>query len=91
MYKKQIQELHEQMLNDEMKSKKLEYEYKSVEEKCNILKSEKERMQLEYERLKESFDKINSNSTLFEESGNDGMIISQNLSTYLLVFSKKKI
>lgn len=60
MYKKQIQELHEQMLNGEMKSKKLEYEYKSVEEQLSTLRVEKDRLQLDYERLKDNLDKINT-------------------------------
>lgn len=68
MYKKQIQELHEQILNDEMKMKKLEYEYKGVEETCSAVRSEKERIQLEYERLKESYEQLNINARVFESA-----------------------
>ena len=69
MYKKQIQELHEQMLNDEMKSKKLEYEYKSMEEQFNNSRLERDRLQLDYERLKDNLDKIGSSApSLFDES-----------------------
>ncbi len=62
MYKKQIQELHEQRLSDEMKMKKLEYEYKSAEEACNLLRSEKEKMQAEYFLLKSSAEKAKETS-----------------------------
>ena len=60
MYKKQMQELHEQILSDETKMKKLEYEYKGVEETCNNLRQEKDKLQSEYERLKDTHDQMTS-------------------------------
>jgi uncharacterized protein (DUF3084 family) len=48
MYKKQIQELHEQVLNDEMEMKKLEYEHKSLEEINANLKIDKQTLFLHF-------------------------------------------
>lgn len=48
MYKRQIDELREQMLNEERKSKKLEYEYKNKED----------RFHSDMKQLSENFDKI---------------------------------
>jgi hypothetical protein len=47
MYKKQIQELHEKMLNDEIRMKKLEFELKTTEELCRSLSNEKSRLEME--------------------------------------------
>ncbi len=70
MYKKQIQELHEKVLADEMKMKKLEYEYKGVEERHmqtqQLMRVEKERIQLELEHLKESHEQLVVNSQIFQ-------------------------
>jgi hypothetical protein len=70
MYKKQIQEFHEKILNDEMKMKKLQYEYKSIEESHlqteNNLRIEKERIQSEYQRLKETHEQLLVNSQAFQ-------------------------
>jgi chromosome segregation ATPase len=63
-YKKQIQELHEKVLVDDMKMKKLEYEHKSVEEKCNELKNEKERLRSEHQHLKEMHEQLQLNAQL---------------------------
>lgn len=72
MYKKKIQELHEQCLNDEMRTKKLEYEYKGMEESyvqtVNNLRSEKDRIQSELERLKETHEQLIINSQTFQSS-----------------------
>lgn len=66
MYKKTIQELHEQILSDEMKSKKLEYEYKGVEEAHiqaeNNIRMERDRIQNELDRLKETYEQLVINS-----------------------------
>ena len=73
MYKKKIQELHEQVLNDEMKSKKLEYEYKEIEETHRIsesvLRSERDRIQNELGRLKETHELLLINSQTFQSDG----------------------
>lgn len=74
MYKKKIQELHEQLLSDEMKSKKLEYEHKEVEEVHKqteaSLRLERDRIQNELNRLKETHEQLLINSqTLQQGSG----------------------
>ena len=79
MYKKQIQELHEQILGDEMKMKKLEYEYRGVEETCATIRHEKERIQVEYERLKESYEQLTINAHAFESAKQN--LADQNEST----------
>jgi hypothetical protein len=61
MYKKQIQELHEQVLNDEMEMKKLEYEHKSLEEINANLKIDKQKLQNDCERLKETNEQLSIN------------------------------
>ena len=66
--KKQIQELHEQILNNEMQMKKLEYEYKSVQEKCMDLGNDRDRLQLEYDRLKESYETMSINAHAIENT-----------------------
>ena len=72
MYKKKIQELHEQVLNDEMKSKKLEYEHKGSEEAHikvqNNLRAEKDRIQSELDRLKEAHEQLIINSQIFNST-----------------------
>ena len=59
IYKKQIAELHEKMSGDELKMKKLEFEWKQVEETCRSLTNEKNRLQSELE-------------SVVRASGNDG-------------------
>ncbi len=67
-YKKQIQQLHEQGLNDEMKMKKLEYEFKDIAEACRILRDEKEVLKFEYQRLKESHEQLAISAQAFEQT-----------------------
>ena len=73
MYKKKIQELHEQVLNDKIKSKKLEYEYKEIEDTHriseSILRSERDRIQNELGRLKETHELLLINSQTFQSDG----------------------
>lgn len=71
LYKKQIQELHEQVLNDEMKMKKLEYEYKSIEEINSNLRSDKQKIQNDYVRLKELNEQLTMNAQITGNSIED--------------------
>ena len=66
IYKKEIKELHDLMLNEELKRKKLEYEYKSLEESCANLRAAKEKVQAEHELLKEAHEQLQSRATLFQ-------------------------
>ncbi len=62
MYKKKVQELHENGLNDEMRFKKLEYEFKANEEQhmqmISEVRNERDRVQMEMERLKEQNEQL---------------------------------
>jgi protein HOOK3 len=85
MYKKQIQELHEQILNNEMQMKKLEYEYKSVQEKCMDLGNDKDRLQLEYDRLKESYETMSINAHAIENTKQSNFGSQQKFLDYILL------
>lgn len=80
MYKKKVQELHEQVLNDEMKFKKLEYEYKAIEEEhvqsANILRADKNRFQHELDRLKETHEQLVINSQTFNSTSKSNSILN---------------
>ena len=69
MYKKRVQELHEQVVNDEMKFKKFEYECKSIEEghaqTVSNLRAERDRTNGELARLKEQHEQLVINSETF--------------------------
>jgi chromosome segregation ATPase len=64
MYKKQLHELHEQVLNGEMKMKKLEYEYKSVEEVNMQLRADKQKLENDLERLKDTNEELTINNNI---------------------------
>jgi RNA binding exosome subunit len=78
MYKKQIQELHEQVLNDEMKMKKLEYEYKSLEEINTNLRIDKQKLQNDCERLKETNEQLSINAEISANNMHSSESISTN-------------
>jgi chromosome segregation ATPase len=54
MYKEQMKELHEKIMSDAIRMKKLEFELKTVEEQCRALANEKNRLQLELDTLTHS-------------------------------------
>ena len=79
MYKKQVQELHENLLTQEMKVKKYEYENKRHEERLSGVNQEKDRLLNELNSLKET----NEELQIMNEMSNETKInISDNKTTH---------
>ena len=68
LYKKQIKELHEQSWISEMDKKKLEYEIKHSQENCDKILREKEKLFTDLENLKHSYEQLNMNTQIMEDS-----------------------
>lgn len=68
MYKRQIQELHEQVLADEMRMKKLEYEHRMVEESAQVVRNERDRLLSELERVKDWNEQLTMNEQVRKNS-----------------------
>ena len=63
LYKKQVQELHENLLTQELKLKKYEYENKRYEERLNCVNQDKERLLNELSETKEELQILNELSS----------------------------
>lgn len=68
LYKKQIKELHEQSWISEMNKKKMEYEIKNSQENSEKILRENEKLLNDLENLKYTYEKLNMNSQILQES-----------------------
>jgi hypothetical protein len=74
MYKKQVQELHENLLTQEMRVKKSEYENKRSEERMIVIHHEKERLLNELNMLKETNEELQIMNVISTSNKNETVV-----------------
>lgn len=95
LYKKQLQELHENLLGQEMKVKKYEYENKRYEERLLTIQQEKERLNNELNTLRETNEELQIKNAISSETkslnivdlSNDKSFNDSNLASELELFN----
>lgn len=84
LYKKQVHELHENLLTQEMKVKKYEFENRRYEERLNIVSQEKERLTSELNSLKETNEELQIMNEMSSEATNNKVDLSNMKATHEL-------
>ncbi|XP_015786186.1 protein Hook homolog 3 isoform X1 [Tetranychus urticae] len=62
MYKKQVQDLHTEVAEQNLRADKIDFDFKRLQDKCTILKQEKDKLLQENDRLKSELEETRARS-----------------------------